>query len=139
MSENLETLINEFKTHNKELSDRAVEYYEDIPGCLFIVLDDNSLFFYDSETRTVHKCETFGDGLSEYDFKKDFSFRLRRLIKSKGFTQDSISSKAWINKSTIASYMYGTTLPNIYVFNKLACALDCQIEDLMFNDPRNRK
>lgn len=93
---------------------------------------DGDVYLYDSFDKTYRELPS-SSSMEEDRFKIEFGRRLKRLMYVKGFTQMDISDLTGLSQPQISSYMRGKTLPSIYIADKLARALNCNIDDFVYH------
>lgn len=107
-------------------------YVEHAPGSLTVRLNDGSYFLYDDFDKTLRKLPNDGYELTEDECRKEFGFRLRRLLYCKGITQAELSDATGIPQCSISNYINGKVCPNFYSVDKIAKALDCSLDELSY-------
>lgn len=104
----------------------------DAPGLVTVRLNDGSYFLYDDFDKTLRKLPRDGYGLTEDECRKEFGFRLRRLLYCKGITQAELSEMTGIPQCSISNYICGKVGPNFYTVDKIAKALGCSLDELSY-------
>lgn len=64
-------------------------------------------------------------------WRREFSFKLRRRLKDTRTTQMTLSIKTGISERIISRYVNGSSIPSAYNLEKIANALDCDMDDLV--------
>ena len=64
---------------------------------------------------------------------KQFGDRLKRLIHKSGKTQKQVAYEIGMDESVLSHYITGKHIPNVYVAELLANALDCDVNRLFDN------
>lgn len=78
--------------------------------------------------------------ISQADYMNIFAMRVRTILKLKNMTQQNLSDATDIDVTIIGKYLRGVTVPSIYRVYKIASALGCSINDLVYieEDKMNR-
>jgi transcriptional regulator with XRE-family HTH domain len=63
-----------------------------------------------------------------------FAETLAGLRRSKGFTQVALAERAGVNVSQLRKYEAGGSEPSLSALRRLAVALSCSTDDLVFGD-----
>ena len=80
-----------------------------------------------------------GDSLTDQDLrpkhltKQEFSQRLHRLMKAKGWYQSELARRAGVARDSVSTYMRGVSLPDPTNLEKLAKALGVETVELLPN------
>ena len=69
--------------------------------------------------------------MTEQDFKTNFMYQLRRIMKVNHITQKELSEQSGLSEDSITRYINGTRIPNTYIASILAGSLNCTIDDLI--------
>lgn len=67
----------------------------------------------------------------------NFSSNLKKLRKNFGLSQEKLSHKINVTKSTISAYEKGTKAPNFYTLITLSKVFDCSLDELVFGNVKN--
>lgn len=73
------------------------------------------------------------EDMSEERFLINFGDNLRRLLKDRHMTELDLSRITGISNVLLSKYMRGKVMPSIYKVARIAYALDCSIDDLVFD------
>lgn len=115
------------RTVNDVIYAKQMNEYE-----IFFVMDDNKKYIYDgSQQGTRHIPNNF-DEMTEKWFHKDTHIRLYSKIKQTGIRQAELSEITGISQGTISNYTNGYTSPTVDNLFKIAKALGCRVEDLIY-------
>lgn len=71
------------------------------------------------------------DFMSEMEWLGVFSGNLRDLMNETGMTQEELSEKTGIDRSTISRYLNKKRMPTVRAIVNLTYALNCNISDLI--------
>lgn len=126
----MQYLMNQFKLYNPELVDRVVASFVVSRFRLKCELDDGSTVIFNSRTgilRTYAK----SDG-SEEDWRSRFRHCLFDTLDEKHMTQKELSERTGISTTMIVHYMKGRNSPNGYNLSRIADALGCGVDDLLY-------
>lgn len=97
-----------------------------------ITLDNGEVYLYDEGTESVRRLPDNPDNLNEYEFMCEFGIRLRNVMRRKGIDQRYLSEKTGISQPQLSRYATGKNTPSIYVVNRLAKALGCNVDELVY-------
>lgn len=102
---------------------------------IVVELDDGSVVQYDQILKTFRcaanreELEAMRTPTNEEEWKQEFSWRLYRKMRSKGFGQDDLSWDADISPASITKYVNGASIPSAYNLVKIAKALHLSVDD----------
>ena len=68
--------------------------------------------------------------LSEEEWKKEFTRKLKKKLKLKGVTQKELASAIEVSEVAISRYISGKRIPSMYTVIKIAKFFHCPIDDL---------
>ena len=127
-----EYLINNFKLHFPSDGNKLL-YYEPIGyDCLEIILDSGEVLIYDDHNKSVRTLPRNSEEMTEEEFRREFGYRLRRIMEYKGVIQSVLSERTNIPQYLISEYINGKRTPSSYTLNKLSIGLKCKMDDLMY-------
>lgn len=132
------TIYDNFNEYFPYEAQNASEIIDNGSWELLIKLKDGSRVLYDDIDKTITRLPQNSNNMTEEDFKIEFGKRLRKLMSRKRITQKQLSDRTGISQSLISLYMCGDKLPNFYKADKIAKALRCSMDDLVYAD-FNRK
>ena len=75
-----------------------------------------------------------GYELSDEEWKSSFKFRLYRFMKQRGITQEQLAEQVGTSQTMIYRYINGHCVPGLVMASKIARALKCSIEDLLYKE-----
>ena len=61
--------------------------------------------------------------------KKEFSKRLRKILRKNAMTQTQLAELADMSRVQINNYIRGKMLPSFYNLNKITSALGCSMDE----------
>lgn len=107
------------------------DFYE-----VIVVMNDGSVHLYDSFEHSDLYFKTLGDLFKipedEDEWRKQFSYNLYRVMRRNGLSQIELSEESGISPAMITKYMNGESTPTAYKMTKIANALRCNIDDLIY-------
>ena len=128
-------VFNEFAKMCPWAADKVVRWNSSDVGEIVAELDDGSVIQYDQVVKTF-RCASSLEALdamrtptNEEEWKQEFSRRLYRKMRSKGYTQDDLSWDADISPASITKYVNGVAVPSTYNMVKIAKVLHLSVED----------
>lgn len=102
---------------------------------LMIELNDGTKFLYDYMDKSIIFLRSRNrDQKIERDedqWRMEFARRLRKKMQHRCMSQTTLSKLTKLSMSSISNYLNGKSLPSIYVTQKIADSLDCQVSDLL--------
>lgn len=106
------------------------------------VSDDEVYFKFKDGRRTLydvplHASMGFypeGYKLTDAELKYSFKDRLYRLMVHKGITQEELAARSDTSQVMISRYMTGRCIPSLVMAGKMARALGCSVEDLLYRE-----
>lgn len=117
-------------------ADKVIEYYPSDSFEIIVLLDDGSVMQYDQIMKTCRSANSLEElkrkrtPRDEEEWKKEFSVRLYRKMKIKGFTQDDLAWESDISRASITKYVNGVAVPSAYNLAKMAKALHLGMDDV---------
>ena len=103
---------------------------------VYIELDDGRTLYYDRFYNFYWNVKRFNSiyELSEEEWRKGFSDRLRKRLRTKNIKQYDLAKKLGVSEMTVSGYITGKRTPNAYYLELLATILNCDINDLLPKD-----
>lgn len=132
----LNFIYDNFEAYHSGFASHAVEYFEKNEDELIIRLDDGRMMSYYDPERTIRFLHSDPYNMTELEFRKEFSRRLRRMMWKKGINQMTLAEEADISEVSLSHYMTGKTTPSFYVIDRIAKVLDCSTDDLRYDSER---
>lgn len=133
----INTILEDYQMFFPQLWKRTATYWENSSYELFARLDDDSVIIFDDIEKTVRRLPKNIDNLTEQEFKNEFGRRIRALMYRKGLTQEDLSNLSGISQSQLSGYITGRINPSFYKAYKIAEALDCSIDHLLYISDKN--
>ena len=128
-------VFNEFVKMCPWAVDKVVRWNSSDVGEIVVELDDGSVIQYDQVVKTfrcassLEELDAMRTPTNEEEWKQEFSRRLYRKMRSKGYTQDDLSGDADISPASITKYVNGVAVPSTYNMVKIAKVLHLSVED----------
>lgn len=126
-------IIRNFELYFPTVAERAIEVRRDKYRTLFVRTNDGDVYIYDDVERYIRMLPA-RDDMTENNFKREFSIRLRHVMFVKGITQTELSERTGISQAAISQYLTGKSMPGFYKLDRIARALDCNIDDLRYTE-----
>lgn len=112
---------------------KQMVYHEPIGfNCLEIKLMTDEVVIYDDFNKSIRGLPCDGGAMSEEEVRREFGYRLRRIMEHKHITQIDLSERTGIAQCYISGYVNGRHTPSLYIMGKLARALRCDINDFIY-------
>ena len=99
---------------------------------LIVTFKDGSKILYNDFENTVRNLPADSSNMSEKQFRREFGYRVKRIMLEKGVTQDELSEKTGIAQETLSRYICGKNVPSFYKIDKIAKALDCSVDEFRY-------
>lgn len=116
-------------------ADKVARWYPSDNFEIVVELDDGGVIQYDQILKTfrcagsLEELEAMRTPTNEEEWKQEFSRRLYRKMRSKGYNQDDLSWDSDISPASITKYVNGAAIPSTYNMVKIAKALHFTVED----------
>lgn len=127
-----EQMLENFKM-NFSTDAAQIMYYEPIGyDCLEIKLMDGTTVIYDDIHRSARNLPKDSNRITEEEFRREFGYRLRRIMEYKHVSQLELSERTDIAQYLISDYINGKRTPSSYTLDKIAKALRCSVDDFRY-------
>lgn len=129
----LDRLISNFELRFPRVAQDVYKYDRTIyANELLATLRDGSKIIYNDYENTVRNLPADSSNMSEEQFKREFGYRVKRIMFEKGVTQYDLSEKTGIAQETLSRYICGKNVPSFYKIDKIAKALDCSVDEFRY-------
>lgn len=126
-------LYERFKMFFPCYADEVRYWYPEGPNQILCVMKDRGKIIYDDNTRMAFCVRYREDDLEDEElYRKEFGNRLRNRISDRGITQSELAEMTGISTHTISCYVRGKGTPSPYNVVKLARALRCTTNELLY-------
>lgn len=101
---------------------------------IFYMMDGSKVIFDELENTALYIAPRDSDSarLSEYEWRREFSRKIKRKLELKRMTQKELASLTGISCTSLRKYMHGESTPNAYILNKIAEVLKCHDAELIY-------
>lgn len=123
-----------FKMMFPVYNDKIIDYMNIGDMETIFYMTDGSKVIFDALDRTAIyiKPRTDSDAeLSEEEWRKEFSRKLKRKLALRNMTQKNLAVQTDISYNSISRYSRGERTPDIFIIKKIAKALNCEAAELM--------
>lgn len=127
-----EYLYDNFKHYFPINAERVIAVTQDGPHDLIVRLDDGTYMLYSDLNNTIRRLPTDSRNMTEEEFRREFRFRVYKILNMRGITQKELAQMAGITEANLSGYLTGKRTPTFYTANKIAKALDCSVEDFIY-------
>lgn len=127
-------IIRHFSMYFPSFFKRAVEIRPDKYNTLFVRLDDGDSLIYEDTDHYIRRLPDDKDNMTEDELKREFSYRLKRIMYVKGITQEVLAERTGLSQPAISQYLSGKRIPNFCAIDKIARVLKCSVDDLRYID-----
>lgn len=130
----LESLYEQFRMYNGNVSDDDVLDYREFSNFELIVYlknGDRVIHNHMRGTSRYIRTRNYREvPLTEEEWRREFSWRLREKIFAQCLTQTELSSQSGVSQLAISNYLNLKNTPSSYSVEKLARALECTAAEL---------
>ena len=127
-----ESLLRNFEMLDSLSAARMVDYEILDTYSLIVTLDDGRKLLYDQLTDSTRYLNTDPDSMSEEEMMFELQFKLHRMMIRKGYDRNRLAEETGISVSMIGRYLNGTSIPSIINIKKMANAMGCTVNDLLY-------
>lgn len=116
------------------LSESMIDWRPYDDTTVLVYLDDGTKALYDDmdQTFTIVRIEDLENGISEAEWRRMFSITLRKIMLKKNINQLELAQAAGMSNVTLSRHISQTCTPNGYTIHKIAKALECSPNDLVW-------
>ena len=125
-------LIENFKLNFPLIAEQACKYHDTVYNELVIELISGDTVLYDDIERSIRRIPSSTDELTEDMCRREFGFRLTKIMRHKNISQLELSELTGINNVMLSRYINGVNIPSLYKVVKIARTLGCPIDDLIW-------
>ena len=93
---------------------------------------DNSLHVFEIVNEHMYSLVDDLDNVTEEEVRREFRRQLKYRMFLKYVTQADLADICEITQTAVSRYMTGDNAPNVFIVNKIANALGCTMNDLIF-------
>lgn len=120
------------KLHFPLIAEHAVEFIQDDRTSIILKLKTGESFLYDDLDKTMRKLPSDSGSMTEPELRREFIFRVRKIMILKGITQTELSEMTGISQPVLNNYLSGKNTPGFYAVDKIAKALKCSVDDFRY-------
>lgn len=127
-----EPILKDFSIYHPKDFENIIDWYPSGQTEITIKLKDGTKKTYNwlaNEVRNVYPRPT--NQLSDDDWKRMFSNRLRHKLMNLGIQQQQLSDETGISYVTINKYIKGKAIPNAINISRIAKVLHCSVDELV--------
>lgn len=125
-------MYEDFQLYFPVVASKSEDYYENGHSELIVKMKDGSYLSYDYIDKTIRNLPIDKYNMTEDECKREFRFRLYKIMCMKGVNQKELSELVGVSEVTISKYLNGHSLPSFYIVDKIAKALDCSLDELRY-------
>lgn len=101
---------------------------------LFIEFIGNEKYIYDTYSNSFRWIPYDRYTITEEQWKNEFKEKLNNIMIRTGVNQEMLAKRLNSSQPMISRYCKGTAMPSQYMIHKIALALNCEDEDLLYQD-----
>ena len=94
--------------------------------------EDGTAWLYMSCDQAAHRMPSKPEDVTEERFRRIFSWKLMQIMKFRGISQIELAEITGLSKQTLSNYICCRQNASAYAVAKIAHALQCNTEDLMY-------
>lgn len=91
-------------------------------------------FIYDTYTDYFREITYDRFSITEEQWKNEFKERLKSMMERKQINQEGLAIALGSSQQMISRYCTGSAMPSNYMIHKIAIALGCRDEDLIYHE-----
>lgn len=128
-----EPILRDLEFFCPHIMERMIDWYPIGRNEIYIKTDDGERYSYQF---IGHSLKRLGPvrktkvTMTEEEWRKMFSRRLYRRMRSTGMLQDRLSSLTGISPVSLSKYVNGKATPSTYNLRRIADALNCSMNEL---------
>lgn len=124
--------LDAFKKCFPSLAAKVKKHKEVLGHEVEVWLDDGRAFIFDEYETTLRAIPAYSKYITEKEFRTEFSYRLRKILKMRQISQITLSDITGISESMIGNYILGKSTPSFYAVDRIAKALNISADDLRY-------
>lgn len=125
-------LVEKFTQRYKGLAKHMVNATESFRRELIVDMDDGSRIIYDDRSEMFRNAPSDPNKLTIDECKNEFGIRLRNILEEKNVTQKELSEKTDISPILLSQYINGRVSPSFHNVDKIAKALNLDMNELRY-------
>lgn len=125
-------IINMLEMYFPFVAEDAEEYIKVGIFELIIKMKNGRSILYDNIDHTIRNLPKDSSKMTEVEHRKELSFRLRKIMRHRGMTQNELADATGLSRYTVNRYLNGKVTPSFYHIDKIAKALDCSVDDFRY-------
>lgn len=129
---NDEQMLSRLKRYHPDTYER-MNKYEYVGFGEYVIKTDYSYYLYFPLNNNLQPFNPKIIYTHQTMFSILFSRRLKNILEYKKMSQRELSIESGINNRMITRYLSGETIPSSFMLGKLSEALNCHVNDLMYD------
>lgn len=125
----LETIFERLERSYPSLARQVVSWEEKGRSSILATLEDGSVVEYNELLDCIRNVVPYD--ATEESCKREFSHNLMVKMEEKGFNQIYLAEVSGVSQQSISDYIHRKKLPTIFIADKLARALRCDVSELV--------
>lgn len=101
---------------------------------LFVEFINGEKYIYDTYLNMFRWISYDRYTITEEQWKNEFKEKLNNIMMRTGVTQEILAERLNTTQPMVSRYCSGNAMPGQYMIHKIALALDCNDEDLIYKD-----
>ena len=124
--------LNAFKSYYPNLASKIKKHKVVLGHEVEVFLDDGRAFIFDKYESTLRSIPSHSKYMTEKEFRIEFAYRLRKILKMKGVSQNALSELSGISEKMINNYTNGNNTPSFYAVDRIARALNVSTDEFRY-------
>lgn len=108
--------------------------YKIIDELVYAELNDGTIVRYDDMRNSIKTVRRIDNELTEAQSRMELSRRIYNRMRKLGITQYELAAMTGLTEVTISRYMNCRSSPTYFSLSKIAKALKCTLDDLVYMD-----
>lgn len=128
-----EYLLKNFELYFPATFSKTISY-KIVDELVYAELNDGTIVRYDDLRNSIKTVKRIDMDLTEQQSRIELSRRIYNRMRRMGMTQYELAAMTGLSEVTISKYMNGKTSPTYFSLSKIAKALKCTLDDLVYID-----
>jgi predicted XRE-type DNA-binding protein len=126
-----ELLLEQFSLHYPHFYKQSIDWWKSGPYHITFLLSNRDRIEFNASENTIRYIKPIDHFADSPDLRREIGRNIRKFITYRGLRQQEVSESAGITEAMLSRYINGTSMPGLDKLHNLACALGCQLTDLL--------
>lgn len=128
----MDNAIESLEIYFPYIAEEVISYKYISVNELLVRLENGQRMVFDNLEKTIRRIPDKYNPDDDNDYRREFSIRLKKAMRRKGYSQIKLSAETGIQPSLINGYVKGKNIPTFKSADKIAKVLGCSLDDLRF-------